>query len=111
MSQELLAAGGTIAQASFTKESLGKSIVKIFKRELQTGDAFFDDMVYIATNNKETTEKFLEEDAVRDYITDVISQGGSIILEETKIQLSIVGELSASERDKMAQFIAYAGNL
>ena len=98
----------TSAQASFTKESYGKSIIKFFKKGLEIGDEFFDNMVYISTNDKDSTWRFLEEISVRDHIADVVSQGGSIIVEKEKIQVLEEGKLNDEALNNMAQFVSYA---
>jgi len=46
-------------KASFRKESWGDALVKVFKKELQTGDAEFDKLVYISTDTPERTSAFL----------------------------------------------------
>ena len=101
----------TTFQAGFSKESFGKSIVKIFKKELQTGDDTFDGIVYITTNDKDATSQFLENATARDFIADVVSQGGSVIVENERIQVTVDGALDEFQRGAMAQFVALAGNV
>jgi hypothetical protein len=53
----------TAVAATFSKEGIGKKLVKIFKKELQTGDQAFDDAIYISTDTPELTKALLSSDA------------------------------------------------
>ena len=64
-------------QASFRKESWGDSLVKIFKKELQTGDPAFDKLIYISTDTLERTRAFLTPE-VREAISFTVDMGGSV---------------------------------
>src|SRR5205823_11211649 len=58
----------TPIKAHFTQEGLGKKITKLFKKELQTGDAEFDRAIYIATDTPDDTRKLLANEQVRQTI-------------------------------------------
>jgi hypothetical protein len=70
-----------LLRAEFTSEGLGKKIVKLFKKEIQTGDAVFDNAVYISTDTPEATAAFLQSPEVRDVIATNVAAGGSITIE------------------------------
>ena len=59
------------------EESIGKKLVKIFKKELQTGDHVFDDMVYVTTSDKPKAAAFLDSEEIRAIISGVVVEGGA----------------------------------
>jgi hypothetical protein len=62
-------------KAEFCAEGLAKKIIKVFKKELQTGDKAFDDAVYISTETPEATARFLDHAEVRRAIATLIASG------------------------------------
>lgn len=80
-------------QAVFSEEGIGKKLVKIFKSELQVGDETFDKAVYIATKDKESTGQFLQDEAVRNDIFDVVSQGGTMAIEGTQVVYEVIDSI------------------
>ena len=78
----------TRIRAAFRKESWGDAVVKVFKKELQTGDAAFDKLVYISTDTPERTLAFLTP-AIREAITFTLETGGCLeIDDETVVAVS-----------------------
>jgi len=75
--------------AAFGKEGIQHKVVKMFKREIQTKDDAFDDLVYISTDNKKKTAKFLEDSGVRDAVRQIVSADGSVSIEENEVIFDI----------------------
>ena len=65
----------TPIKAEFCSEGLAKKLIKIFKKELQTGDQSFDDAVYITTETPEATTRFLESPEVRALVAALVATG------------------------------------
>jgi hypothetical protein len=78
----------TGVQATFSRENLRTSLRKVFKKELQTGDALFDEVVHIETATLDAATKLLESTEVRASIESLIVKGGA---------LELAGELATCE--------------
>lgn len=78
-------------RASFRKESWGDAVVKVFKKELQTGDKSFDDLVYISTDTPEETRRFLAVDDIRQKLALCIETGGSLEVDGTSVTAYATG--------------------
>ncbi|MBI4955264.1 MAG: hypothetical protein HY908_24790 [Myxococcales bacterium] len=65
-------------QATFCQEGLGKKILKLFKKEIQVGDAVFDKAVYITTETPDATKAFLAPDDIQTTILGAVMSGGHI---------------------------------
>lgn len=87
---EIILPRPTPIQASFRKESWGDAIVKVFKKELQTGDAEFDKLVYISTDTPEKTAAFLTAE-LRSAIGLTVDTGGSVEIDGAKVIAHSVG--------------------
>jgi hypothetical protein len=81
----------TAVAATFSKEGIGKKLVKIFKKELQTGDQAFDDAIYISTDTPELTKALLSSDVVRELISLNVGTGGPIEIHGTTIKVVLAG--------------------
>jgi len=77
-------------KATFTPESMGKKVMKLFKKEVQTGDAHFDSEIYISTDTPEETKAFLDED-VRNAIGFVVTTGGPLEIHDTTLSIILTG--------------------
>lgn len=84
-------------QASFRKESWGDSLVKVFKKELQTGDAEFDKLVYISTDTPTRTQAFLTTE-VRNAIAYMLDTGGSLEINNEEVS-AVSGGIDAPNQD------------
>lgn len=62
-------------KAEFCAESFAKKIIKIFKKEIQTGDQVFDDAIYISTETPEATAQFLTNADLRMTILALVESG------------------------------------
>lgn len=65
-------------QASFATERNFHQVVKWFKKELQTGDAAFDERVYVQTSTPEATGALLGREEVRHLIGSIVERGGTV---------------------------------
>ena len=83
--------GPVAVQASFTREGLGTKLIKLFKKELQTGDRDFDDLVYISTDTPEPTAALLQSLDVRATIQACVVMGGSLTIEGATVSASVAG--------------------
>jgi hypothetical protein len=84
--------------ASFRGEGVMEKITKIFKKELQTGDAEFDKQVYITTDTPEATRSFLGIESARLLIGGFVRAGG-VELEGTTLALSVDGREEGEPRE------------
>lgn len=87
----LLLPRATAIKAHFTKEGLGKKIAKLFKKELQTGDAAFDSAVFIATDTPEATASLLASEEVRAAIALTIQTAGPVDIDSATVQIEVQG--------------------
>jgi hypothetical protein len=87
----LLLPRATAIKAHFTKEGLGKKITKLFKKELQTGDAAFDDAVFIATDTPDTTTRLLASEDVRGAISLTIQTAGPVDIDDATVKIEVQG--------------------
>ena len=93
-------------QAVFSPEGLSKKLVKIFKKELQVGDAAFDTVVYIDTADKETAAAFLGDEGHRDVVLDFVGEGGRVAVDKDKVVFEVKGGATPEQLVKMANFVA-----
>jgi hypothetical protein len=60
--------------ATFSRETFGNKIVKLFKREIQVGDPLFDDMVYVSeTKNERAVAELLRPDGMQSAIMEFLA--------------------------------------
>ncbi len=78
-------------KAGFVPESTGKKLIKIFKRELQTGDEHFDSEIYITTDTPDETKAFLDDEDVRNAIGFCVTTGGQLQIEGTTLSVHVTG--------------------
>jgi hypothetical protein len=81
----------TAVAATFSKEGIGKKLVKIFKKEMQTGDKAFDDAIYISTDTPEPTKALLSSDVVRELITLHVGTAGPIEIQGSTVKIVLAG--------------------
>ncbi len=75
----------TGVQATFSFEGLTERLLKIFKKELQTGDALFDEHVHIKTDTLEATEKLLASDELRAIVEGIVGMGGAVEIDGASV--------------------------
>ena len=71
--------------ASFSAERIGQKLIKVFKAELQAGDAAFDDAIYIADEHRESTKKLLENAGARQAILKLVGEKNRVTIEHGNI--------------------------
>lgn len=81
----------TSVAATFSKEGIGKKLVKIFKKEMQTGDAAFDDAIYISTDTPDATKALLASDRIRELIALHVGTAGPIEIQGTTVKVMLAG--------------------
>ena len=81
----------SLVRASFRKESWGDALVKVFKKELQTGDEAFDKLVYITTDTPAATAAFLRSPDTRNAVALAIETGGPIEIAGTHMVAHSIG--------------------
>lgn len=81
----------TAVAATFSQEGIGKKLVKIFKKEMQTGDKPFDDAIYISTDTPEPTKALLSSESVREVIRLHVGTAGPIEISGTTVKVILAG--------------------
>jgi hypothetical protein len=90
MAQHVITLGkATGVQATFGPEGLAATFGKLFKKEIQTGDALFDEHVHVKTATEDATTKLLESEEVRTVIERVVSEGGAVAIDDTKVTFEL----------------------
>jgi hypothetical protein len=89
--------------ASFRGEGVMEKLTKIFKKELQTGDAEFDKQVYVTTDTPDATRSFLANENARLLISGFVRAGG-VEIEGQTLTLWVDGE-EQGERREVLEFL------
>jgi hypothetical protein len=92
-------------QATFSQEGLGTKLLKIFKKEIQTGDALFDEAVHVNTETMEATEAVLQSTELRAIIERIVANGGAIEIDGASVKMQITSGQSVDD-DVLAEFAA-----
>ncbi len=93
--------------ATFSPEGMGKKLLKIFKKELQTGDPHFDDEIFITTDTPDETKAFLDDD-VRTAIGVCVTTAGPIHIEGSTATVPYLGRIEDGEEPNEILVIARA---
>jgi hypothetical protein len=99
----------TAVKARFTKEGIGKKLVKLFKKELQTGDAAFDRAIYIETDTSDATKAFLANDKVRDVIKLLVETAGPVMIDGASVTFEVFGHQDGDDANATALAEALLG--
>ena len=94
----------TEVQATFSHEGLGEKLLKIFKKEIQTGDGLFDQHVHIKTETTDATAVLLESTDLRAIVERVITSGGSIEIDGASVKVEIPGNHETDD-EVMVHFV------
>jgi hypothetical protein len=99
--------------ASFTPESFGKKLAKLFKKELQTGDKPFDDAIFISTDTPDTTAKLLADAAVRELVQLYVTTGGPLQIHGATMEVVLMGRQDQEDPNvvKLVQAVLLAASL
>lgn len=95
-------------QGSFASEGLWQRLGKIFSRELQTGDAAFDDAVFIKTSTPEAVQQWLQP-PVRALVAAVIANNGALTIDGNMVEGKVLWDPSSAtivEQDLFAKIVA-----
>ena len=87
----------TEVEATFSRESLKTTLLKVFKREIQTGDALFDEAVNIKTDTADAAAKLLESTEIRASIESLVVNGGALELAGATARFELPGKHVATE--------------
>jgi hypothetical protein len=79
-------------RASFAPESLATKVRKVFKHEIQVGDAIFDDAVNIRTDTEKATVALLEQEDVRAAIESLVVNNGVLELDGKQAKVELPGK-------------------
>ncbi|MBA3538983.1 MAG: hypothetical protein H0T79_05085 [Deltaproteobacteria bacterium] len=86
-------------QATFSKEGFGKKLSKLFKKEIQTGDAAFDSAVYVSTDTPQETSALLESAVVRGVLARLVNAGGSAAIDGAAVTFELAGRHEDKDAD------------
>lgn len=81
----------TGVQASFTFEGTTERLVKIFRKEIQTGDPLFDEHVHVKTDTPDATERLLGSEDLRAVVEGVVAEGGAVEIDGTSVKIELRG--------------------
>ncbi len=99
----------SVMQVTFTKEGLGKKLVKLFKKEIQTGDEAFDSVVYVSTDTTDETTQFLTSNVVRAIVARIISGGGHVEIDGGFVKLLVPGHQETDDEDTVTLVTVLVG--
>jgi hypothetical protein len=94
----------TGVEATFAYEGLTERMVKIFKKELQTGDALFDQHVHIRTETSDQTSALLESTELRAIIEGIVSDGGAVEIDGATVKVELKDAASLDD-ERESHFI------
>ena len=79
---------------TFSREGISSKVVKLFKSEIRTGDAIFDEGVYVDANgDKEALASLLSDELVRNEIGMVVSAGGTVSVQGREVLWEAHGDV------------------
>lgn len=82
-------ARATGVQATFGPEGLTTKFGKLFKKEIQTGDALFDEHVHVNTETEVATTTLLENTDIRTVIERIVSDGGAVFIADKTVKIDL----------------------
>lgn len=98
MPQHVITLGkSTGVQATFGPEGLSQRFGKLFKKEIQTGDALFDEHVHVKTATEDATTKFLDSSDIRTVIERIVSDGGAVAIEDKNVTIELPDGVSLEQ--------------
>lgn len=103
---DLLLPKKSALHVSMRKESWGDAVVKVFKKEVQTGDAEFDRLVYISTDTPEATAAFLQPDDVRAAVGLLIETGGVLEIDGDRVMAEVIGHEQHADDITLVKVVA-----
>jgi hypothetical protein len=94
----LLLERDTRLKVVFKPEGLVEKVVKLFKKELQTGDAAFDAAISISTDTPDETTRFLGDENTR-LLIQALVRGGSVEIDGTSVKAGVEGRVDGDLRE------------
>jgi hypothetical protein len=94
----------TKVEATFAFEGLTERMVKIFKKEVQTGDALFDEHVHIKTETPDETSALLDSTELRAVIEGIVSEGGAVEIDGVTVKVQLK-DAAALDTEREGHFI------
>jgi hypothetical protein len=94
----------TGVEATFAYEGLTERMVKIFKKELQTGDGLFDQHVHIKTETPDQTSALLESTELRAIIEGIVSDGGAVEIDGATVKVELK-DAASLDTERESHFI------
>lgn len=79
-------------RVSLVPEGLSQKFEKLFRGEIQTGDAEFDAKVFIRTDTPEQASAWLEIAALRSAVLPLVASGGRVVVDGSTVTLSAWSE-------------------
>lgn len=73
--------------ASFTREQALHKLLKLFRREVEVGDALFDDFVYVRTRDRPNTAVLLRDTGVQAALIDLVGRVDAVHLRRGALQV------------------------
>lgn len=90
----------------FGPEKVGAKLAKIFKKEVQVGDAEFDRLVYVRTSTPEDMLRLMADPESRALVLDVVRGGGGVSVDGKQITVDVSTAKGPSvERARIARFV------
>ena len=83
-------------RASFSREGLKHSVLKLFKSEMQVGDPTFDKLVYISTETRDQTARLVAAESVQVAILAFVGTGGDVTIDDDVVTLRVRDDVDDS---------------
>ena len=94
----LLLERDTRLRVVFKPEGLVEKVVKLSRKELQTGDAAFDAAISISTDTDDETTRFLGDENTR-LLIQALVRGGSVEIDGTSVKAGVEGRVDGDPRE------------
>jgi hypothetical protein len=88
-------------RASFAPENLATKVRKVFKHEIQVGDAIFDDEVNIRTDDEKATIALLDVADARATIESLVVGGAQVEIDGAQVKIVLPGKQTADNQAAM----------
>lgn len=87
--------------ASFTREKALHRLIKLFRREIEVGDALFDDFVYIRTRSRQRAYDLVSSSGVQSTLIDLVGRYDTIGIVQGAVQVRHVATAEVFAADAM----------
>ncbi|MET0283869.1 MAG: hypothetical protein ABW352_05345 [Polyangiales bacterium] len=100
----------TTVTARFVRENLIRRAEKLFVDEVETGSAWFDDLIFVITSTRAETAAFLADKRVQQALILLVDDDRHVQVERDKLRL-IDEDTRDDGRDALAELLALAKHL